>query len=91
MGFGGKTMPNESDLILHEIEKTRNLYDEMDKYIIVKINHEIEKDIKSFEFMGMIGGGLESIEATFNLTTLNNVMKALLNNNYVLNFEYEAF
>lgn len=41
--------------------------------------------------MGMFNDGVESIEATFNLTTLNQVMKELLNNDYVLNFDYELF
>lgn len=63
----------------------------MDKYIIIKINHEKATDKVSYEFMGMFNDGVESIEATFNLTTLNQVMKELLNNDYVLNFDYELF
>lgn len=84
-------MEDEYILILREIEKTRKLYKEMDKYIIIKINHEKGTDNKSFEFMGMFNGGIESIEATHNLTTLNQVMKALLNKEFVLNFEYELY
>lgn len=29
-------MVNESDLIIKEIEKTRKLFEDMDKYIIIK-------------------------------------------------------
>lgn len=81
----------EANLILNEIYKTCKLYDEMDKYIIVKINHEIETDNKSFEFQGMFNNSIESIEATHNLTTLNLVLKELLNNDFVLNFSYEKY
>ena len=41
---------DETNIILQEIDKAQKLYDEMDKYIIVKINHETETDSKSFEF-----------------------------------------
>ena len=82
---------DETNLILNEIKKTMKLYEEMDKYIIIKINQEKGTDNKSFEFQGMFNGGIESIEATHNLTTLNGVMKALLNAGFVLNFEYELF
>lgn len=84
-------MVDESKLILHEIQKTHKLYKDFDKYIIIKINHEIETDNKSFEFQGMFNDGIESIESTHNLTTLNQVMKELLNLDYVLNFDYEQY
>lgn len=53
-------MANESDIIIREIEKTRKLYDEMDKYIIIKINQENGTDNKSFEFQAMFNGGLNA-------------------------------
>lgn len=81
----------ESQLILHEILKTQQLYEELDNYIIVKINHETETDSKSFEFQGMFNDSIESIESTHSLTTLNLVLKELLNNNYVINFDYEKY
>lgn len=84
-------MVDESKLILREIQKTHKLYKDFDKYIIIKINHEIETDNKSFEFQGMFNDGIESIESTHNLTTLNQVMKELLNLDYVLNFDYEQY
>lgn len=81
----------ETQIILHEIYKTQQLYDEMDKYIIVKINHETETDNKSFEFQGMFNDSTESIEATHNLTTLNLVLKELLNTGFMVNFDYEKY
>ncbi len=84
-------MINESQIIINEIEKTRKLYNDLEKYIIVKINYEIETDSKSFEFQGFFNDGIESIEATHNLTTLNQVLKYLLNLDYVINFEYESY
>lgn len=82
---------NETEIILNEIKKTQKLYEDLDKYIIVKINHEIETDNKSFEFQGMFNESLESIESTHSLTTLNLVLKELLNNNFVVNFDYEKY
>ena len=82
---------DETQIILNEIEKTRKLYEDLDKYIILKINHEIETDNKSFEFQGLFNEGIESIEATFNLSTVNQVLKELLNNNYSINFDYEKY
>lgn len=84
-------MKDEHILILREIEKTHKLYPEMDKYIIIKINEDKDTCNKSFEFRGMFDGGIESIEATHSLTTLNQVMKALLNDDYALTFEYEIY
>lgn len=81
----------ESQIILNEIKKTQKLYEDLDKYIIVKINHDIETDSKSFEFQGMFNDSIESIESTHNLTTLNLVLKELLNNNFVVNFDYEKY
>lgn len=81
----------ETSIILHEIYKTQQLYEEMDKYIIVKINHETETDNKSYEFQGMFNDSTESIESTHNLTTLNLVLKELLNNNFVVSFDYEKY
>lgn len=82
---------DETKIILQEIDKAQKLYDEMDKYIIVKINHETETDSKSFEFQGMFNDSTESIEATHSLTTLNQVLKELLNNGYAVNFDYEKY
>lgn len=82
---------NESTLILKEIEKTERLYDDMKKFIIIKINYDADADEKTFEFQGMFNDGIESIEATAKLTTLNAVMKELLNANYVLDFDFEIF
>lgn len=82
---------DETQIILNEIEKTRELYEDLDKYIILKINHEIETDNKSFEFQGLFNDGIESIEATFNLSTVNQVLKELLNNGYSINFDYEKY
>lgn len=82
---------HEKKIILNEIEKTRKLYEDLDKYIILKINHEIETDNKSFEFQGLFTDSIESIEATFNLTTVNLVLKELLNNGYSINFDYEKY
>ena len=84
-------MVDEPLLILKVIEKTRKLYKEMDKYIIIKISQEEGTDNKGFEFMGMFEEGIKSIESTQNLTTLNQVMRALLNDDYILNFEYEIY
>ena len=81
----------ESELILREIEKTESLYDDMKKYIIIKINYDVDADEKSFEFQGFFNDGIESIESTANLTTLNAVMKELLNANYVLDFDFESY
>ena len=81
----------ESELIVAEIEKTVKLYDDVKKYIIIKINYDADADEKSFEFQGLFNDGIESIESTFNLTTLNAVMKELLNANYVLDFDFESF
>lgn len=81
----------ESELILREIKKTESLYDDMKKYIIIKINYDVDADEKSFEFQGMFNDGIESIESTAKLTTLNAVMKELLNANYVLDFNYESY
>lgn len=82
---------DETQIILNEIEKTRKLYEDLDKYIILKINHEIETDNKSFEFQGLFNDGIESIEATFNLSTVNQVLKELLNKDYSINFDYEKY
>lgn len=82
---------DETQIILNEIEKTRELYEDLDKYIILKINHEIETDNKSFEFQGLFNEGIESIEATFNLSTVNQVLKELLNKDYSINFDYEKY
>ena len=81
----------ESELILREIKKTESLYDDMKKYIIIKINYDAEADEKSFEFQGMFNDGVDCIISTFNLTTLNAVMKELLNANYVLDFDFESY
>ena len=80
----------ETKVILAEIEKSRKLYN-LDKYIIVKINHEEETDSKSYEFLFMFNDSSESVEATFNLNTLNQVLKVLLNEDYVVNFDYEKY
>ena len=63
----------------------------MKKYIIIKINYDKYADEKSFEFQGFFNDGIESIESTAKLTTLNAVMKELLNENYVLDFNYESY
>lgn len=81
----------ESELIVAEIKKTERLYDDMKKYIIIKINYDKDADEKSFEFQGFFNDGIESIESTAKLTTLNAVMKELLNENYVLDFNYESY
>ena len=81
----------ETKIIFNEILKTHQLYNEMDKYIIVKINHEIETDNKSYEFQGMFNDSTESIESTHSLTTLNYVLKELLNTGYMVNFDYEKY
>lgn len=81
----------ESQIILNEIKKTEKLYDDMKKYIIIKINYDKDADSKSYEFQGMFNDGVESIESTFNLTTLNEVMKELLTANYVLDFDFESY
>jgi len=81
----------EIDIIIMEIEKTRQLFPDMDKYIIVKINHERDTDIKTYDLTGMFNDGTDSIESTHHLTVLNGVMKYLLNNGYVLDFTYEYY
>lgn len=81
----------ESIYIYNEIKKTESLYDDMKKYIIIKINYDVDADEKSFEFQGMFNDGVDSIESTAKLTTLNEVMKLLLNDNYVLDFDYESY
>lgn len=81
----------ESELIVAEIKKTERLYDDMKKYIIIKINYDKDADEKAFEFQGFFNDGIESIESTAKLTTLNAVMKELLNENYVLDFNYESY
>lgn len=81
----------ESELIVAEIKKTEKLYDDMKKYIIIKINYDADADEKSYEFQGFFNDGIESIESTAKLTTLNAVMKELLNENYVLDFNYESY
>ena len=59
----------ESELIVAEIKKTESLYDDMKKYIIIKINYDKDADEKSFEFQGFFNDGIESIESTAKLTT----------------------
>lgn len=81
----------ESIYIYNEIKKTESLYDDMKKYIIIKINYDVDADEKSFEFQGMFNDGVDSIESNAKLTTLNEVMKLLLNDNYVLDFDYESY
>lgn len=81
----------ESIYIYNEIKKSEKLYADMKKYIIIKINYDVDADEKSFEFQGMFNDGVDSIESTFKLTTLNEVMKLLLNDNYVLDFDYESY
>lgn len=39
----------------------------------------------------MFNDSTESIEATHSLTTLNQVLKELLNNGYAVNFDYEKY
>ena len=81
----------EIDLIIREIEKTRKLYDDMDKYIIIKINHDMDTDLKTYDLTAMFNDGVDSVESTAHLTVLNGVMKYLLNNGYVLDFSYELY
>ena len=80
----------ETKLILAEVEKSRKLYN-LDKYIIVKINHEVETDSKSYDFLFMFNDSVETVQATYSLTTLNHVLKVLLNEDYVVNFDYEKY
>ena len=47
--------------------------------------------LKVFEFLFMFNDSSESVESTFNLTTLNQVLKELLNKEYVVIFDYEKF
>lgn len=81
----------EIDLIIREIEKTRRLFPDMDKYIIVKINHDMDTDLKTYDLTAMFNDGVDSVESTAHLTVLNGVMKYLLNNGYVLDFTYEYY
>lgn len=89
---GGTVMTdrnNEIDSIIKEIEKTRQLFPDMDKYIIVKINQDKDTQDKSYDFTGMFNDGQDTIESTYHLTVLNGVMKYLLTHDYVLDFTYE--
>lgn len=81
----------EIGIIIREIEKTRQSYPEMEKYIIIQINHDIDTGDKSYDFTGMFNDDIDSIESTHHLTVLNGIMKYLLNNNYVLDFNYEKY
>ena len=81
----------EIDIIIMEIEKTRQLFPDMDRYIIVKINHDMDTDIKTYDLTAMFNDGIDSIESTPHLTVLNGVMKYLLNNDYVIDFSYEYY
>ena len=82
---------NEIDIIIREIEKTRQSFPEMEKYIIIKINQDSDTDDKTYDFTAMFNDDIDSIESTHHLTVLNGVMKYLLNNNYVLDFNYEQY
>lgn len=82
---------NEAELIFHEIERMKKTSENMDKIIIVKINCEEETDEKSYEFQAYFDDELESIESTYNIGTLNQVLKMLLNADYFLDFEIEVF
>lgn len=92
--MGGTVMTDrnkEIDIIIYEIEKTRQLFPEMDRYIIVKINHDKDTDVKTYDFTAMFNDDIDSIESTHHLTVLNGVMKYLLNQDYVLDFSYELY
>ena len=91
---GGTVMTDrnkEIDIIIREIEKTRQLFPDMDKYIIVKINQDKDTDYKTYDFTAMFNDDIDSIESTHHLTVLNGVMKYLLNQDYVLDFSYELY
>ena len=81
----------QSKLICNEIFKTEKLFDDMKKYIIIKSNYDTDNGEKSYEFQGFFNDGIESIESTKKLTILNEVMKELLANDYVLDFDFETF
>ena len=81
----------EIDIIIMEIEKTRQLFPDMDKYIIVKINQDKDTWDKTYDIIGLFNDGADGIESTAHLTVLNGVMKYLLNNGYVLDFTYEYY
>ena len=86
-----KTMTKkESRIILNEIYKTEELHHELDKYIVIKLNYEKDKYRKPFEFMSIYEEDMRSIESTYNINTLDEVMKELFND-YVINFECEIF
>ena len=42
----------QSKLICNEIFKTEKLFDDMKKYIIIKINYDTDYGEKSYEFQG---------------------------------------
>ena len=82
---------SEIDIIIMEIEKTRQLFPDMDKYIIVKINQDKDTGDKTYDITAMFNDDIDSIESTHHLTVLNGVMKYLLNHDYVLDFSYELY
>lgn len=81
----------ETKIILNEIKKARKLYNSSENTLIIKINVEKETQKQSYDLIGVFNGEVDTIEATHNITTLNEVMKELLNQDYLITFEYEEF
>lgn len=84
-------MIQETQIIINEIKKLDKLYNAKEKTIIIKVNQEKETLKQSYDFIGVFNDEVDNIEATHNITTLNEVMKYLLNNGYLLTFEFEEY
>ena len=81
----------ETEIILNEIKKLKKLYNSKENTIIIKVNQEKETLKQTYDIIGVFNNEVDNIEATHNITTLNEVMKELLNNDYLITFEFEQY
>ena len=84
-------MVKETKIILNQIQKLEKLYNSNENTIIIKVNQEKETLKQDFDIIGVFNNTVENIEATQNIITLNEVMKELLNNGYLITFEFECY
>ena len=84
---------NEAKIIVDSIKKAQPFNNE----VIVKIGEDMATFKKEYEFQVVYGEvkdedyDVECVEMTKSISTLNYVLKELLNNDYFISFDYIAF
>lgn len=80
-------MTTEAELIINEIKKTAENNADMGRVIIISVKPNSVPDDRSYDFNTLFYEDLDCIESTYSMRTLNEVIRWLHENNYMVDLQ----